>query len=214
MVSLFSEKSSSVERFINFVSFSVDHDKSILRIQSIPAPSTAAKPSYFFKELQKTTTILNMWPPQCRGLPISLFHSVFGQFLKDIDSLKPDFEQYKSASELMNIAPQGYISEEERQSALEEHFWKIFGMWPQRLEIKNGSRFDGILTSDVFSEKTATVIFEYKNELGVGAADPTIQAALGYSKFWAQDHVGIFFFNEVLKVWGFSKADSNYFILT
>src|SRR4051812_43801276 len=113
MVSLFSKKSSLVERFINFASFSVDHDKSILRIQSIPAPSTAAKPSYFFKELQKTITILNMRLPQCRELPISLFHSVFDQFLKDIDSLKPDFEQYKLAGELMNIVLQGYISEEE-----------------------------------------------------------------------------------------------------
>jgi hypothetical protein len=170
----------------------IEHDENVLRIQSIPPPSCAGKPSRFFR-LQKTPTILNMRPPECRGKPISLFHPVFGQFLKDVDSLELQLKQYDWAGNLLDIALRSYDYEEQRQIAFEDQFSSFLEVRPQRVAI-TGCRLDGIITANALGEKPASIIFEYKNELGVGFTDPTLQGSMGYSKYWAQRNVRFFFF--------------------
>ncbi|PKK63432.1 hypothetical protein RhiirC2_855014 [Rhizophagus irregularis] len=38
----------------------------------------------------------------------------------------------------------------------------------------------------VFEEKAVPILWEYKNEIGTGGKDPSIQGICGYAKYWAQ----------------------------
>ncbi|POG67685.1 hypothetical protein GLOIN_2v1800226 [Rhizophagus irregularis DAOM 181602=DAOM 197198] len=135
--------------------------------------------------------IYNLRPPECSGPPVSLFHPVFGQFLIDYrnHSLSIPAERYMQVQDFCNRAGQIYKNEGFRQKALRPFFTSLFdGIQPISIVTNNGSIDDDVLLTDnvVLGEKAVPILWEYKNEIGAGGKDPSIQGGCGYAKYWAQ----------------------------
>ncbi|UZO10898.1 uncharacterized protein OCT59_002476 [Rhizophagus irregularis] len=128
---------------------------------------------------------------ECSGPPVSLFHPVFGQFLIDYrnHSLSIPAERYMQVQDFCNRAGQIYKNEGFRQKALRPFFTSLFdGIQPISIVTNNGSIDDDVLLTDnvVLGEKAVPILWEYKNEIGAGGKDPSIQGGCGYAKYWAQ----------------------------
>jgi hypothetical protein len=122
------------------------------------------------------------------------FHPVFNQFLVDHRNyeLNVPAERYMQVQNLSNIAGQIYQNEGDRQHALRPFFTSLFdGIQPVSVATDNGSIDDDVLLTDnvVIGEKAAPILWEYKNEIGAGGKDPSIQGGCGYAKYWAQSQV-------------------------
>ncbi|GBB83306.1 hypothetical protein RclHR1_10030001 [Rhizophagus clarus] len=126
------------------------------------------------------------------------FHPVFGQFLIDYRNHKLNVpaERYVQVQEFCNKAGQIYQNEGVRQKALRPFFTSLFdGIQPISIVTSNGSIDDDVLLTDnvVLGEKAAPILWEYKNEIGTGGKDPSIQGGCGYAKYWAQLQVRVLF---------------------
>ncbi|CAJ0866254.1 1085_t:CDS:2, partial [Entrophospora sp. SA101] len=145
-----------------------EQDRNIEEIYNMPCPSAASNPKAWKECNEDPIKIFNLRPPECCGLPVSLFHPVFGKFLADYhnDELPIPKRRYKQISKLEKIVGQIYQNETKRQKALRPFFAFLFnGIRPVT---DNGAIVDDVLLTDNtdFGEKAAPVIWEYKNEIG------------------------------------------------
>ncbi|CAG8696441.1 9038_t:CDS:2, partial [Funneliformis caledonium] len=168
-----------------------EKDENIQEICKMPCPSTSACPRKWEKCNQNPLKIFNLRPPECSGPPVSLFHPVFGQFLVDYRNyvLNVPAKRYTQVLEFCNIVGQIYQNEGGRQNALRPFFTSLFdGIQPVSIATDNGSIDDDVLLTDnkVFGEKAVSILWEYKNEIGTGGKDPSIQGGCGHAKYWAQ----------------------------
>ncbi|CAB4495396.1 unnamed protein product [Rhizophagus irregularis] len=168
-----------------------EKDENIKEICEMPCPSTSACPGNWVKCNKNPLKIYNLRPPECSGPPVSLFHPVFGQFLIDYrnHSLSIPAERYMQVQDFCNRAGQIYKNEGFRQKALRPFFTSLFdGIQPISIVTNNGSIDDDVLLTDnvVLGEKAVPILWEYKNEIGAGGKDPSIQGGCGYAKYWAQ----------------------------
>lgn len=53
----------------------------------------------------------------------------------------------------------------------------------------NKTQLDGLTMEGATGNALALVVWEWKNEIGTGANDASIEAAIGYGKYWAQKKV-------------------------
>ncbi|CAB4395380.1 unnamed protein product [Rhizophagus irregularis] len=168
-----------------------EKDENIKEICEMSCPSTSACPGNWVKCNKNPLKIYNLRPPECSGPPVSLFHPVFGQFLIDYrnHSLSIPAERYMQVQDFCNRAGQIYKNEGFRQKALRPFFTSLFdGIQPISIVTNNGSIDDDVLLTDnvVLGEKAIPILWEYKNEIGAGGKDPSIQGGCGYAKYWAQ----------------------------
>ncbi|GES96999.1 hypothetical protein RCL_jg4125.t1 [Rhizophagus clarus] len=145
-----------------------EKDENVKEICKMPCPSTSACPGKWENCNKNPLKIYNLRPPECSGAPVSLFPSL---------------------QEFCNKAGQIYQNEGVRQKALRPFFTSLFdGIQPISIVTSNGSIDDDVLLTDnvVLGEKAAPILWEYKNEIGTGGKDPSIQGGCGYAKYWAQ----------------------------
>ncbi|CAJ0911929.1 9041_t:CDS:2 [Entrophospora sp. SA101] len=108
------------------------------------------------------------------------------------DELPIPKRRYKQISKLEKIVGQIYQNETKCQKALRPFFAFLFnGIRPVSIVTDNSAIVDDVLLTDNtdFGEKAAPVIWEYKNEIGTGGKDPTIQGGCEYAKYWAQTDI-------------------------
>ncbi|CAG8637197.1 3197_t:CDS:2, partial [Paraglomus occultum] len=145
-----------------------EQEDSINKINDMHGPSSVAYPKTFKKFNQHPGKILNLRPPECCGLPVMLFHSVFSKFLHNFhnESLDIPAELYREVLEFSQIAGKSIVT-------------------------GNGAMLDGAMFTNVrnFAENAITLVMEDKNEIGAGGNDPSIQGACAYAKYWAQNWV-------------------------
>ncbi|CAJ0625491.1 11071_t:CDS:2 [Entrophospora sp. SA101] len=156
----------------------------------MPCPLAASNPKAWKECNEDPIKIFNLRPPECCGLPVS----VFGKFLADYrnDELPIPKRRYKQISKLEKIVGQIYQNETKCQKALRPFFAFLFnGIRPVSIVTDNSAIVDDVLLTDNtdFGEKAAPVIWEYKNEIGTGGKDPTIQGGCEYAKYWAQTDI-------------------------
>ena len=162
-----------------------EQDENVEEIRNMPCPSTSACPKNWEEYNNNPLKIYNLRPPKCRGPPVTLFHPVFSQFLSDyancelIDSDK----RYVEVLKFSEIVGQIYEDKSLRQKALRPFFTSLFdGIQPISFLTDNGAIIDDVLFTDnrEFGEKAIPIIWEYKNEIGTGGKDPSIQGGCGY----------------------------------
>ncbi|CAG8680822.1 2680_t:CDS:1, partial [Paraglomus brasilianum] len=155
--------------------------------QQLCAPSSIGSKKRMFFMNQEENIILT---PNCQGPSVVLYQDVFSQFLNDLNdqTLKVTAEDYKWTRELLSLMATSYSNETDRWKAFNEHFSELISY---TIETSNtDGTINGIIcTIPVFGKYGARIILEMQNEIGEGNNDPTIQAAVEYAKFWADEPV-------------------------
>lgn len=146
-----------------------------------------------FKGIQKKSTlILNGRPSSHIGPPIVLYEGIFGRFLDDLknETLAIDDTVISNTLDIIRTAAELYDLEKDRVQAMNNVLTKICGAFTS-INNLDGTEVDAIVdvTINGLSQRAALVIGEYKNEIGTGGRDPTIQGGLVYSRYWAQSDV-------------------------
>ncbi|KAF9433529.1 hypothetical protein BGZ76_009319 [Entomortierella beljakovae] len=157
------------------------------------SPSSAAKPSQFSKQQEKNP-ILNGRPFAKTGPPIALFHTVFGEFLRDINDVNLPLTDYriKLAEDFLWASADLYKDENARMTTIREILGKIVGDIVDAVCGGSDSRSNGVLLTSVGDQRAYRMILEGKNEVGAGGCDPTVQLAQYYRTYWSQTNTELF----------------------
>ena len=110
--------------------------------------------------------------------------------LSDVNLTIPP-NRYDEVREFSHVAGVIYSHERDRDSALQPFFASLFDASATSIVTDNRAQIDEALLIDAkkLREKAAPIMWEIKNEIGTGAADPSIQGACSYMKYWAQERV-------------------------
>jgi hypothetical protein len=143
------------------------------------SPSSAATPSAI--RSQQNKAILYNGRPDCRHGPhISIYHDSFGVFLDAMVNVEPLLtgSDYSAAQEFMEIAARVYTIENDRRDAMNQQIAKILGMSIIRPDYGT-TKADGSVHTDVSVDglpiSVEILANEYKNEIGSGHSEPTVQ---------------------------------------
>ncbi|RVD82678.1 uncharacterized protein DFL_007096 [Arthrobotrys flagrans] len=133
------------------------------KINSIPGPSSAARPKAFRKyNGGPNPAILNLRPSDARGPPITLFHEVFGKFLQNLNNqtISATSERFGKVVEFMNTATNTYEKENARQVEMRPLFEELIGCTFLTSETDNGARINVSNVGGFFP-----LMAEYKHEI-------------------------------------------------
>src|SRR6185295_14266444 len=83
-----------------------------------------------------------------------------------------------------------YHIEGDRAKVMNQSFQDIFGHL-DNIRNADGTEVDSLLQTEAarLNQGAAIVMIEYKNEIGTGSNDPTIQGGLVYARYWSQSEV-------------------------
>jgi hypothetical protein len=132
--------------------------------------------------------LFNGRPDGLRGPPISIYHESFGIFRDAMAQDTPlSHEDYVHAYRFIEVAQKTYRNEKARETAMNFEFSKILDLLVEAKDYET-TKTDGsggiVINIDgnpVFVELFAN---EYKNEIGQGHVDPTIQLGFTMRKIW------------------------------
>ena len=166
----------------------------ITMVHEIPGPSSAAKPSIFGKiNNQSPPVIQNQRPAKTRGLPVTLFHPVFTQFLRNMHNPKYNHithDYFNKVAQYMTASVDLYPSENDRRSAIRPIIENLLANGDDirrlsQVATDTGARVDGAIEIGFY----CPLVLEEKNEIGTGNTDGTIQVGLGHAKWATQNKV-------------------------
>ncbi|CAG8650765.1 6415_t:CDS:1, partial [Paraglomus brasilianum] len=170
-------------------------NQNIHRVLTIPAPSTSARHSVFFKTVQNPPTVLNHRPYNCLGPPVIFYNDVFSKFIADFRNEKLPILQdvLHVVDPLLESMARSYQGENKRLEALRSHLSTIIWLL-QSIKNDDETVADSVITVPIESlhEAAMLVLLEVKNEIGTGVSDPTTQGALSYVQRWAQERLKSF----------------------
>jgi hypothetical protein len=131
-------------------------------------------------------------PPECFGPPVQIYHSVFGQFLRDYRNEDLDIgkEHYQWTLEFINEMAKIYPLEADRSYAFKNKIRELFQNDLRVVQLEDNSSNDGVLECNVFTKSVLCLLVELKNEIGTGNCDPTVQAGASFAKYYTQSSYG------------------------
>ncbi|KAG8692343.1 hypothetical protein FRC08_009837 [Ceratobasidium sp. 394] len=141
---------------------------------SSQSSATAAEPNNFRQQQVSTNYIRNGRPATRTGLPIVLYHPVFGRFLSNLRSTAP-------------ISPTIYAQTTRYFAVSQELYETEFGQRSTPTARDQNSREGLQVLLGNFTSRhdgACLIVMETKNEIGTGGSDPSIQAAQSYSRYW------------------------------
>ncbi|KAG8900464.1 hypothetical protein FRB99_006033 [Tulasnella sp. 403] len=164
--------------------------KSLLHAEYI-VPSTNAKAPNMAKSSANIRQIRAGRPYGNSGYPVSLYHPVFSDFLKDIHDPnfvpKPDLLQI--AKELVSAAADYYSVEDARLAKVTPILGKaripVSKVEASANVRQKAVKADRVVDTTRAEGKAFRLIVEVKNEIGSDQSDPSIQGALSYSHYWS-----------------------------
>ncbi|KAH8112358.1 hypothetical protein DFH11DRAFT_1858054 [Phellopilus nigrolimitatus] len=149
---------------------------------SMDTPSSLAHPRAFRKLNQGSEKNLfhNLRPADARGKPVSLFHPVFGAFLRDLNDpeLAMPSIDFATLFEFMGASAAFYRTEEARWEAVRPLLKQLTGLRFTRITLGNNTSPTRMART---SSHVASIIVEMRNELGADG-DVTLHAAACYGK--------------------------------
>ncbi|CAG8548299.1 7119_t:CDS:2 [Paraglomus occultum] len=142
-----------------------------------------------FPANKKQKTILNGRPFEQTGPPVVLFHPVFGEFIRDMDdqSLVIPDKTYQLTEDFLWASAEFYDDEDARKTTIKKILGKIWGHIGSANFGKRDCSSDGVLITNINESVAYRMILEFKNEVGTGGTDPTLQTALYYRGYRSQD---------------------------
>jgi hypothetical protein len=161
----------------------------VLGIPKAQSPSDSAKSSEY-ATAQKAYAICDGRNDSAPGMPIELFHPVFGHFKDDVAKQLPIPEDVAyCTAEYMVATSRIYANESIRRTALKTILSELIG-FPISLEGNNdNTRPDGMVKCKTLCGSALLLLKEDKTELANGHSDPSTQAGLSYARAWVQSDV-------------------------
>lgn len=125
--------------------------------------------------------VMCLRPPESTFINVALMHPVFAKVTDVLMSGEPEPLDWKMAAELATTLPRSFTVEERRRDAVNEILNKYIAR-PENVTIT-----PKIIAGTKESDGTAANFFnvEYKNEKGLGNADPYMENVGYYVHFWA-----------------------------
>src|SRR5882762_5942271 len=170
----------------------VGHEISVQQGKAALSPSIGARASDFEKEQEKRP-IMNGRPLEKHGLPVHLFHRAFSHFQHTLTdfSLSLTTDDYRNAHEYISVSAALYASKQRWQEAIVAPLMRAICFDLVSFKSEGGAMPDGSIMMHTPGKILAPGgLFELKNEIGTGNADPAIQGPLSYRKVWVSDEVG------------------------
>jgi len=154
-----------------------------------PAPSKAAQNSELVANQNSTSpdAIFNGRPTTIEGPPLSIYHPIFSMFMREylvpVDPASISAEDIVSASNLMAKSAGYYTDERDRLRNIGPaltHFldiqWERAFISEARKWVPDGSKMVTCPLSESGILSPATLLFQLRNSVGDGHADPVEQA--------------------------------------
>ncbi|KAG8738230.1 hypothetical protein FRC10_007134 [Ceratobasidium sp. 414] len=151
-------------------------------------PSQAAKPSNLLSIQGGKHPIHNGRPYALNGRPIALFNQLFDEF--KVAAARPPTTEYLNDTgaeifKFINGSRDIYQHENLRLEALAPHMEPLLGFClPQ--EVTSCCIGDSVVTR---SQGGYLLVSEWKDEVGTGGCDPSVQAGFSYARYWGQESV-------------------------
>ena len=155
-------------------------------------PSTAAKSANLMQQ-QKKNPIRIGRPHNTCGPPITIYEQVFADFCRNMSERKEGFspEDYQAVGNLLVASSAVYRQEKRRQATLTRILGKLLSRSIDVVQLEDGTSNDGVCTVHVGEGSSALLLLcEFKNEIGSGECDPSLQASFSFTRWWSQDRVG------------------------
>lgn len=104
---------------------------------------------------------------------------------------RPSADDLRECDELFKLAADVYASEEDRASAMRPQIVKLLDQSINRIEHSDRSKGDGSAIASVggLNIDMEIALLEFKNEIGSGGKDPTVQGAFTMRKAYVQPEV-------------------------
>ena len=156
-------------------------------------PSKAAKSANLMKQ-QKENPIRIGRPHDTCGPPITIYERVFADFRRNMSERKEDLlspKDYEAVGNLLVSSSAVYREEKHRQAALMPILRKLLNQSINVVQLEDGTSNGEICTVHVGEGYSALLLLcEFKNEIGSGDCDPSLQASFSFTRWWSQDRVG------------------------
>ncbi|KAK0232247.1 hypothetical protein EDD85DRAFT_970583 [Armillaria nabsnona] len=166
-----------------------------------PTPSHQVKPTEYKEHQSNERPIFDGRydfdnSQNTEGLPISLYHPVFAQFMTEFadEDLPVPKDVLLSTVDVVDVSSAIYSggrnSENLRRENLVPCLSAAIGHTLERVSTLDGTKLDGAVVHQpahaVKGESVALLLSQIKHEIGIEGSDPTIQGALSVRHFWAQ----------------------------
>ena len=156
-------------------------------------PSKAAKSANLMNQ-QKENPIRIGRPHDTCGPPITIYEQVFADFCVNMSETKEGLlspEDYQAVGTLLVASSAVYREEKRRQAALTPILGKLVSQSINVVTLDDGTSNDGVCTVHVGEGTSALLLLcEFKNEIGSGECDPSLQASFSFTRWWSQVRVG------------------------
>ena len=156
-------------------------------LTSKPPPSEYANAKSWVDLQNLRNPMLCMRPVKCRGLPISLLHSVFARYLslsKDpLPATRPARVALQAARALCNTMGNYFVKESVRRRAFLETIQPLFSRWVMTMEATSESESEGATPStqtDTIISINGTTIVLTGIKSGKKNGDAYMQASRAY----------------------------------
>ncbi|KAG8743605.1 hypothetical protein FRC10_011668 [Ceratobasidium sp. 414] len=179
---------------------SIRQDETKRTIQNGASASMVSKASNFKAQQEDKhgvpSPIHNGRPRLKTGLPVELYHRIFGDFTRSTQCLKTlESPDLRIVEDLLLDAQALYTVEGDRRAEMYKHLERILEVPITQQSIKKCTA--DCVTQSYYSgsmkrSKGYCAIVEVRNEIGTGDCDPSIQGAESYGHYWSQDSMDDF----------------------
>lgn len=119
---------------------------------------------------------------------VGFYHPVFDELKSAMKDIEVPPKQCLTAWEFSGNAVKTYNTKEDRQEVQKNLLNRLLGETIRNFGTKKCAQSDGTIVTNT-NRLFNCAIFEWKNEIGTGKCDPSIQGALSYRNYRAQDAV-------------------------
>lgn len=169
----------------------IERDEAFKIAKSKPTPSVAATLDGL-RQAQAQDPILNGRPFAASGPPITIYEPIFSDFRamsKGETPISVSQEDYKSVKDFLVASSQIYLTEMDRQTAINKPLTKILDKVIDTTILEDGTSNGGVITHSFGANACLLLIREVKNEIGSSSGDPSVQVGFSYTRWWASTQV-------------------------
>ncbi|CAG8556217.1 5111_t:CDS:2, partial [Paraglomus brasilianum] len=159
-------------------------ERTTKRIASMGSASGFAEPEHWIPKLNRPDPpLLNCRPPQNFDVPVVLYHSVFGEFLKNCEYYQTSADDKNMVCDLLWTMSGTFKNKDARVLAFREWATTFF-VRDTTSYVLGQQRVDGVWIKEYSGRSVLLTILEFKNECS--QRDPYMQASAYYAKYFEQ----------------------------
>lgn len=161
------------------------------RISAHPPSSAATVAELPVEQTKYPIYNCRLW--KLRGTPIAIYHSMLAKFKDDLKNpdIMPSSDKLSFTHQLLVIASESYPNEAERVKSMTPILASLLGSAISPFRNEDGISANGsvVVENKRFLLNVQILLWELRNEVGVGGCDPSIQGGFIARKSRTQNQV-------------------------